>query len=103
MTSKDADERNVARDEDDATKVADDDDTEGHNMMLDPNSAMRFNSGTLDGIEYRGTLVVRDENGNYGNVTIRNGIAEWIPPPRLDVGQNRINYYHHPERILTPD
>ena len=37
-------------------------------------------------------------------VTIRNGIAEWVPPPRLDVGQNRVNYYHHPERLLTqPD
>ena len=37
-------------------------------------------------------------------VSIRNGVAEWIPPPKLEVGQNRINYYHHPERLLTePD
>ena len=36
-------------------------------------------------------------------VTIRNGIAEWIPPPQLDTGQHRINYYHHPERLLAPD
>lgn len=43
--------------------------------ILDPNSAMRFNSGTLDGMEYRGTLLVRDENGTYGNLTIRNGIT----------------------------
>jgi hypothetical protein len=35
-------------------------------------------------------------------VTIRNGIAEWIPPPQLDTGQTRINYHHHPERLL-PD
>jgi hypothetical protein len=34
-------------------------------------------------------------------VQIRDGIAEWIPPPELDVGQPRINYLHHPERLLT--
>ncbi|MCW2732271.1 MAG: hypothetical protein JWR13_3087, partial [Mycobacterium sp.] len=32
---------------------------------------------------------------------IRHGIAEWIPPPPLDVGQPRINYYHHPQRLLA--
>jgi hypothetical protein len=32
---------------------------------------------------------------------IRNGIAEWIPPPPLDTGQPRINYYHHPQRLLA--
>jgi hypothetical protein len=26
--------------------------------------------------------------------------TEWIPPPHLDRGQNRINYHHHPEEIL---
>ena len=36
-------------------------------------------------------------------VTIRNGTVEWIPPPELDVGQHRVNYYHHPERLLTPE
>ncbi|TPG27403.1 HNH endonuclease signature motif containing protein, partial [Mycolicibacterium hodleri] len=35
-------------------------------------------------------------------VTIRNGVVEWIPPPEIDVGQARINYLHHPERLLTP-
>ena len=35
-------------------------------------------------------------------VTIRNGIVEWIPPPEIDVGQTRINYHHHPERLLAP-
>jgi hypothetical protein len=30
-----------------------------------------------------------------------NGV-EWIPPPELDVGQPRINAYHHPERLLAP-
>jgi hypothetical protein len=34
-------------------------------------------------------------------VRIRNGIAEWIPPPQLDTGQTRINYFHHPERLLA--
>ncbi|MEU0498088.1 HNH endonuclease signature motif containing protein [Mycobacterium sp. NPDC006124] len=33
-------------------------------------------------------------------VILRNGIAEWIPPPELDVGQARINYHHHPGRLL---
>ncbi|MET0475125.1 MAG: HNH endonuclease signature motif containing protein [Mycobacterium sp.] len=37
-------------------------------------------------------------------VRIRNGVAEWIPPPALDSGQNRVNHYHHPERLLAePD
>jgi hypothetical protein len=26
--------------------------------------------------------------------------TEWIPPPHLDRGQSRINYYHHPEELL---
>ena len=29
--------------------------------------------------------------------------VEWIPPPHLDTGQARVNYYHTPERLLTPD
>ena len=33
----------------------------------------------------------------------RDGRTEWIPPPNLDTGQDRINNYHHPERFLTPD
>jgi hypothetical protein len=37
-------------------------------------------------------------------VVIRNGRAEWIPPPHLDTGQTRTNFYHHPERLLAdPD
>lgn len=37
-------------------------------------------------------------------VVIRNGLAEWTPPPHLDTGQARTNYHHHPERLLTkPD
>jgi hypothetical protein len=30
------------------------------------------------------------------------GEVEWIPPPQLDTGQSRINYYHRPERLLHP-
>ena len=29
--------------------------------------------------------------------------VEWIPPPQLDTGQARLNYYHRPERLLRPD
>ncbi len=29
--------------------------------------------------------------------------TEWIPPRHLDRGQNRVNLYHHPERVLRPD
>jgi hypothetical protein len=36
-------------------------------------------------------------------VRIRRGIVEWIPPPELDTGQARINFYHHPHRLLAPD
>ncbi len=28
--------------------------------------------------------------------------VEWIPPPGLDTGQTRINYYHRPEALLRP-
>jgi len=34
-------------------------------------------------------------------VQLRDGAVEWIPPPELDVGQARINYLHHPERLLA--
>jgi hypothetical protein len=33
----------------------------------------------------------------------KDGRTEWIPPPNLDTGQARINFYHHPERYLIPD
>ncbi len=29
--------------------------------------------------------------------------VEWMPPPQLDTGQARFNYYHRPERLLRPD
>jgi len=37
-------------------------------------------------------------------VRIHNGTVEWIPPPRLDTGQTRVNTHRHPDRILKdPD
>ncbi len=35
-------------------------------------------------------------------VRIRNGVVEWIPPAHLDTGQARVNFHHHPERLLAP-
>ncbi|VEG55352.1 protein of uncharacterised function DUF222 [Mycolicibacterium aurum] len=29
--------------------------------------------------------------------------TEWLPPPDLDTGQQRVNGYHHPERYLLPE
>jgi hypothetical protein len=33
----------------------------------------------------------------------KDGRTEWIPPPNLDTGQARINFYHHPQRYLVPE
>jgi hypothetical protein len=30
------------------------------------------------------------------------GRIEWIPPPLLDTGQDRINHHHHPDELLCP-
>jgi hypothetical protein len=30
------------------------------------------------------------------------GEVEWTPPPQLDTGQARVNYYHRPEQLLRP-
>lgn len=42
--------------------------------------------------------------GNNGWTTTINdrGETEWAPPPDLDTGQTRINYYHRPELLLGP-
>ncbi len=38
-----------------------------------------------------------------GTTTINaRGECEWAPPPDLDHGQSRINYYHRPEALLRP-
>jgi hypothetical protein len=31
------------------------------------------------------------------------GVTEWVPPAHLDRGQPRINFYHHPEKLLRED
>ncbi len=31
------------------------------------------------------------------------GDTEWLPPPHLDHGQPRVNTFHHPEKLATPD
>lgn len=33
----------------------------------------------------------------------RDGRTEWIPRPHLDDGSPRVNQYHHPEHLLTPE
>jgi hypothetical protein len=30
----------------------------------------------------------------------KDGLTEWIPQPHLDYGQPRINFFHHPEKLL---
>lgn len=30
------------------------------------------------------------------------GRVEWMPPPLLDTGQDRINHYWHPEELFHP-
>lgn len=42
---------------------------------------------------------------NHGWVTRkrRNGTTEWHPPPELDYGQPRVNYYWHPEKYFLGD
>ncbi|HKV17707.1 MAG TPA: HNH endonuclease signature motif containing protein [Mycobacterium sp.] len=37
------------------------------------------------------------ERGGWTTRIRHDGKVEWIPPPHLDHGQARINYYHHPE------
>ena len=39
------------------------------------------------------------ENG--WTVQLEDGVVQWIPPPELDVGQARVNYLYHPERLLA--
>ncbi|MGV0718115.1 HNH endonuclease signature motif containing protein [Mycolicibacterium sp. XJ662] len=46
----------------------------------------------------------RSVDGDGGWTTRMNDRCEveWLPPPDLDTGQGRINYYHRPERLLRP-
>lgn len=43
-----------------------------------------------------------DDDGGYTTTINDHGDVEWHPPPGLDHGQYRINYYHRPELLLTP-
>ena len=43
-----------------------------------------------------------DRNGGWTTTINSGGEVEWIPPPHLDTGQARINYYHRPELLLRP-
>lgn len=42
------------------------------------------------------------DDGGYTTTINAHGQVEWHPPPALDHGQHRINYYHRPELLLTP-
>ena len=43
-----------------------------------------------------------DKDGGWTTTINIRGEVEWIPPPPLDTGQARVNYYHHPELLLRP-
>jgi hypothetical protein len=38
--------------------------------------------------------------GDWQTRKRHDGLTEWIPPPHLDHGQPRINFFHHPEKLL---
>ena len=42
------------------------------------------------------------EDGGWQTTINTRGECEWTPPPNLDHGQTRINYYHRPEALLRP-
>ena len=43
-----------------------------------------------------------DQDGGWTTSINARGEVEWTPPPQLDTGQARVNYYHRPERLLRP-
>jgi hypothetical protein len=42
------------------------------------------------------------KEGGWTTRTRSDGRIEWIPPPLLDTGQDRINHHHHPDELLRP-
>src|SRR5215212_3171386 len=42
------------------------------------------------------------EDGGWQTTINNRGECEWQPPPDLDHGQSRINYFHRPEALLRP-
>jgi hypothetical protein len=43
-----------------------------------------------------------DDNSGWTTTLNHRHETEWTPPPALDTGQTRINYYHRPDRLLRP-
>ena len=43
-----------------------------------------------------------DDDGGWTTTINARGEVEWTPPPHLDTGQARVNYYHRPEALLHP-
>ena len=43
-----------------------------------------------------------DDDGGWQTTINTRGEIEWTPPPDLDHGQSRVNYYHRPEALLRP-
>ncbi|MDT5302056.1 MAG: hypothetical protein QOG79_5298 [Mycobacterium sp.] len=56
-----------------------------------------FNRGLACGPDNR--LV---KEGGWTTRIRSDGRIEWIPPPLLDTGQDRVNHYHHPDELLSP-
>ena len=42
------------------------------------------------------------KEGGWSTRIRSDGRIEWIPPPLLDTGQDRINHHHHPDELLCP-
>ena len=42
------------------------------------------------------------DDGGWQTTINTRGECEWTPPPNLDHGQSRINYFHRPEALLRP-
>jgi Domain of unknown function (DUF222) len=70
---------------------------EAHHAVLD------WANGGLTNIDDLAFACPKDNKlVNEGGWTTRKNIygeTEWIPPPHLDVGQPRVNDFHHPQRL----
>ena len=42
------------------------------------------------------------KEGGWSTQIRSDGRIEWIPPPLLDTGQDRVNHHHHPDELLSP-
>jgi hypothetical protein len=50
-----------------------------------------------------GTDNRRVKPGGWRTRKRSDGRTEWLPPPNLETGQDRVNNYHHPHRYLMSD